>query len=634
MSPVNRNYHPIIHRIHRLLRNQFGAVALGAVFVAFASITMLTVTSVVAQTMVSSTQASQVAEVDSSLESRGADVRAKLIAQETELDSTCDPGDLACASLESAERNGQLITARLRGEHSVLRNDTSQDVTLRQFEANYIAGFDENGDPVWVDETGTRPHRFTQVVASGDRVTALDQDGRAWSWGANHAGQAGTGDFIEAREPTPVDVPDGRDEPVLFETLARGVDNSVCGIESGSANPADAGTLWCWGYNSDGQFGIGDAAVGKYFPTPVTPDTTLRFRDVEMSANTVCAITPGDDLYCWGGLPGTGPAITKPASTPVLTNVADVAMDANTVVTVSTGGQLRNWARGPLGQDGTDGGAQMVPAAFIGGGGPGSTAVIIPAGQPPSETDNPDNPVVVDVPGKVFEKVYVAPEETGLVKTLACALTADGEAWCWGEGSKGQLGNNANSDSPTPVKVNASSIRLGELALSSSSVAAVTSDGRLMAWGDGSKGQVGNRLNRDTPAPGSERARFVDQFSGRSSDYVMVEAATGNKGSFCALSDTGRVDCWGNNDNLQAGKAGSQIVATPTPVAIDTTASDIAAGDQFAVAAGKTDTWAWGRNSHGQLGRAVVSDPQEPAPVARAAHRYEPFIGYVPGGEM
>lgn len=629
---MNRTYHPLIHRVHRLLRRQVGAVALGAVFVAFASITVLTATSVVAQTVVASTRATQAADVDSSMEARGADVRAKLIAQEDELDSTCDGSELACARLESAQQDGHLITARLRGKHAVLRNDISQDVTLRKFQANYIAGFDENGDPVWVDETGTRPHRFVQVVASGDRVTALDQDGRAWSWGANHAGQAGTGDFIEAREPTPVAPPAGRDEPILFEKLARGVDSSVCGIES-DANPASAGTLWCWGYNSDGQFGLGDAAVGKYYPAPVKPATTLRFRDVAMSANTVCAITRTDDLYCWGGLPGTGPAITKPAASPVLTGVRQVAMDANTVVTVSTDGKLRNWARAPLGQDGSGntGNGQVAPAALIGGGA-GSTAVIVPAGQPPGENDNPDEPVTVDVPGKVFEKVYVAPEETGLVKTLACALTADGEAWCWGEGSKGQLGNSANADSPTPVKVNTSGLRLTDLALSSSAVAAVTSQGWLMAWGDGSKGQVGNLNAGDSPAPGLNRGRFVDQRNGRASDYVSVEAATGDKGSFCAMSDTGRVDCWGNNDNLQVGVTGSKVVATPTPVDTGTRSGDFAVGDQFAVAAGHADTWAWGRNSHGQLGRGTVSEPQTPAPVARAAHRYERFTGYVPGG--
>jgi len=96
-------------------------------------------------------------------------------------------------------------------------------------------------------------------VAGGlNHTIALKTDGTLWTWGRNSYGQLGINSVIH------------RSTPVT--TLLGG--NNWKSIFSGNfhclATKTD-GTLWNWGWNSDGQLGInesGSPATNRY--TPVT----------------------------------------------------------------------------------------------------------------------------------------------------------------------------------------------------------------------------------------------------------------------------------------------------------------------------------------------------------------------------
>ncbi|MFF2531476.1 OmpL47-type beta-barrel domain-containing protein [Brevibacillus sp. NPDC058079] len=143
---------------------------------------------------------------------------------------------------------------------------------------------------------GTTIHRYTPVKVSGltnviaidsnnGHTVALKSDGTVWSWGGNSNKQMGNGS-TEAYSAIPVQ--------------ASGL-NNVVDIRAGSfhslALKAD-GTVWSWGWNSNGQ--LGDATTtAKSFPvqaifdetaptiTLVPSTTTPTNQDVTITANIV-----------------------------------------------------------------------------------------------------------------------------------------------------------------------------------------------------------------------------------------------------------------------------------------------------------------------------------------------------------
>ena len=89
----------------------------------------------------------------------------------------------------------------------------------------------------------------------------------------------------------------------------------------------------------------------------------------------------------------------------------------------------------------------------------------------------------------------------------ACVLKPNGQVACWGYGLTGQLGNGGTGNSSTPVDVRTSSSNNSPLsgitAISSGGfhTCALTIDGNVKCWGNGSYGQLGNgaKINRSNP---------------------------------------------------------------------------------------------------------------------------------------
>ncbi|OYW83945.1 hypothetical protein B7Z17_04860, partial [Candidatus Saccharibacteria bacterium 32-49-10] len=86
-----------------------------------------------------------------------------------------------------------------------------------------------------------------------------------------------------------------------------------------------------------------------------------------------------------------------------------------------------------------------------------------------------------------------------------CAIASDNQAYCWGDNSVGQLGNNSTTDSLTPVAVSTSGVLSGKTILSLSAggdhTCAIASDNQAYCWGSNSSGQIGDNAiaNRLVP---------------------------------------------------------------------------------------------------------------------------------------
>ena len=84
---------------------------------------------------------------------------------------------------------------------------------------------------------------FSKVSAGYRHSCALDQDGAAWCWGNGETGELGDGQLEDSDEPSPVTMPDGR----TFAAIGAG-DSFTCALDQN-------GVAYCWGKDTAGQTG-------------------------------------------------------------------------------------------------------------------------------------------------------------------------------------------------------------------------------------------------------------------------------------------------------------------------------------------------------------------------------------------
>ena len=83
-----------------------------------------------------------------------------------------------------------------------------------------------------------------------------------------------------------------------------------------------------------------------------------------------------------------------------------------------------------------------------------------------------------------------------------CALTTTGQAYCWGLNNQGQLGNNSTTNSRIPVAVQMpAGVSFQSIAAGYYYTCALTTEGKAYCWGQGSIGQLGNNSTTDSSIP-------------------------------------------------------------------------------------------------------------------------------------
>ena len=135
---------------------------------------------------------------------------------------------------------------------------------------------------------------------------------------------------------------------------------------------------------------------------------------------------------------------------------------------------------------------------------------------------------------------------------------------------------------------------------------ALTGEGKVMCWGSGSYGQLGNGAMNGSATP-VEVAGIRD-----------AVAIGGGSYNFCALRRNGSLSCWGGNDDGQLGVGTSgRETNTGTPAAVRGlrgVASAGKAGDTMCVALRNGDGMCWGANDFGQTGHNDAETDDVTAP--------------------
>jgi hypothetical protein len=215
-------------------------------------------------------------------------------------------------------------------------------------------------------------------------------------------------------------------------------------------------------------FQSADRRDSDFYEDPVQVSATLRFTAIAAGYSHTCAIDVFGQTYCWGynrynQLGNSGPmddcGVVACSGTAVLVagghGFAQLVAGRRHSCGLTTAGAAWCWGYGQNGQLGDGIGT--------------------------------DSPIPVEVAGGLTFTALAA----NATSESTCGLTATGEAWCWGRNGAGSLGNGMDhSAAHVPAQV-MTSLRFVSISISESTACGVSTEGDAYCWGDNTHGQLG-----------------------------------------------------------------------------------------------------------------------------------------------
>ena len=372
------------------------------------------------------------------------------------------------------------------------------------------------------------------------------------AWGSNFFGQLGNGSQLPYGTPstTPVEVSD-----------LEGADlKAICAGQNHSLALKNDGTVLAWGSNTGGQLGDGtntDSSMPVQVKDSNDPSGYLTGVNAIVAGSGHSLALKGDGtVWAWGdngsGQLGNGTITSSNTPTQVdgLDGVEAIAGGSSYSLALKNDGTVWAWGSNTSGQE------QRISGQLG-----------------DDEIASSSTPVQVSgLPGGV--EAIAAGGSHGL------ALKDDGTVWAWGDNQYGQLGNETNTSSSTPVRVS----NLGGVEAIASGLRyslALNEDGTMWAWGSNQFGQLGDGSTTDATATTCENKGVGAGMSSsctdsntpvqiREVDGIKAIAAGGAHG--LALKDDGTVWAWGFNQSGQLGNGtntlGTNVMGINTPVQV------------------------------------------------------------------
>jgi alpha-tubulin suppressor-like RCC1 family protein len=336
-------------------------------------------------------------------------------------------------------------------------------------------------------------------------------------------------------------------------TVVAGISGKVIQIATSNSDGyalTSAGTVWAWGVGSDGE--LGDGAASAYVTRAVQVSFPAGVRIVAlpnpMPFDGALAIDSAGHAWGWG-LNADGDLC--------LSGLVELRPSRISLgdVTLATGARTHSL----FDSDG------RVYACGSGQGGALGTGSTASSSRPVPVTGLPPAARVIALTSSW--------EGSG-------ALLSNGAYYDWGYNAAGQLGDGRTADSDAPVRVELPAavrqVSQGGSGAGNGQTVAILADGTVWAWGDGTKGQLGDGRTASSDVPV------------RVGVPAGVTFTTVNSGGYScyAIDSAGRLWAWGGNQNGQLGTGNStRVQTTPVDVGIrlaqvSSTASNVAGFEQ------------------------------------------------------
>ena len=232
-------------------------------------------------------------------------------------------------------------------------------------------------------------------------------------------------------------------------------------------------------------------------------------------------------------------------------------------------------------------------------------------GSSPLERCDPAAPCPVDGHHR-FEALSAGFDHT-------CGITTGGDAFCWGDGRHGALGDGGTAVRMAPVRVR-DVPRLVEIHAGGDYTCGRTDEGDVYCWG------------KSYPVPGQPKISAVP--AKVPFDWPAIALTTGRRHA-CVLASDRRAYCWGFNADGEGGNGTSGIDASviplPSRVLGDLRWSAISAGlDYTCGLTTEGAAYCWGSNVDGVLGPAAPGrcGDVEPVPCAVAPVRINTSLSF------
>lgn len=192
-----------------------------------------------------------------------------------------------------------------------------------------------------------------------------------------------------------------------------------------------------------------------------------------------------------------------------------------------------------------------------------------------------------------------------------CGLDSNGQAYCWGANSYGQLGNNATAHRRTPVAVqHPVGVTFTSISAAEKHTCALDTTGQAWCWGYGAEGAMGGGFSFGDSIPVQVTHPVGVTFSYLHTEYRHT----------CAVDTSGGAWCWGKNGNAQLGD--STLTTRYDPVAVrlpaNVTVASITTGWAHSCAVTSSgQSYCWGFNNGGQVGDGTFTQRRMPVAVSQ-----------------